>query len=309
MLHRKHQLLALERTQRRVDLRRAFNAALVGGAKKLSKKHPSHGAYSKLLLKHYEKAPKKPSKKPDKKKVKKASKKKKVKKASKKKVKKVSKKKVKKVTKVQSKPKKATKRQTLVVCSCQSGNESKDYRHQKEAVEKVLGDLGNVTWLSVNCWDNKKSMGWYPKDVPKGKKYDVVWFAGCDHIPSSKLSAVATGGKVIFTSRASDAKKMYPSAIKNKHSVSLGERKGYLIQLESSVKRYKKLFDEGNRDVKRARIKYMKDKNDDNKEDYLRELDVFKRHEKNYHVQLKRAKEIKKNYRWHAHGYYYKKQI
>ena len=139
----------------------------------------------------------------------------------------------------------------------------------------------------------------------------MVWFAGCDPIPSSELSAVAKGGKVIFTSRAMYGK-MY--VILNKHSVSLGKKSGipyglgYLIQLESHVKRYKNDYDEQKERYLNARIKYMKDKNDDNEEDYFFYLDWFVRDEKEYKIQKERAKEIKKNYRWHADGYYYQKK-
>ena len=173
---------------------------------------------------------------------------------------------------------------TLVVCSCETRNWSKssDYQKQKDAIQIILGgDLGTITWMSSHC-PNKKQNGWFPEDVKD--KYDNVWFAGCDHIPTWDMGAVKKGGKIIFTT----ARPEHQLDFKTDNLISLGEKKGYILKLDSYVSDfYNRLQNE---------LNYVDD-----------EYNSVEEKQADYDLQQKWAEEIKKNYVWRKEGYYEQK--
>ena len=104
----------------------------------------------------------------------------------------------------QRKGKKVTKKRgkkyadMLVVCSCAEGRESINYRSENEDVKKMLPlsvDGYKSYHVSPRC---KNPVGkFFPDNIPATKKYDVIWFAGCNGLANLAQQKVILDAEAI----------------------------------------------------------------------------------------------------------------
>lgn len=79
----------------------------------------------------------------------------------------------------------------LVVCSCKDGRESLNYKNEKKTVERAMKSamgLSSATFATSWCAACEDGKRFYPQDVERGRKFDVIWFAGCNGIVNGRTN-------------------------------------------------------------------------------------------------------------------------
>ena len=124
--------------------------------------------------------------------------------------------------------------QALVICSHEStSGDNQDFPKQKQILN-VFGTW-EFTFISPKAPNRDNYIkGYFPADVPKGEKYDLIWFCGCNGIyadwkildVNATLRHLKKNGAVLFTEAP---RKDFPHGL----NISLGRHKGSILDIRA----------------------------------------------------------------------------